>query len=34
VEWIISAKKDDTRQERLKMVIEKLTAGKKNFNEK
>ena len=34
VEWIISAKKDDTRQARLKIVIDKFTAGKKNFNEK
>jgi uncharacterized protein YdeI (YjbR/CyaY-like superfamily) len=34
VEWIISAKRDDTRDQRLKTTIEKLTAGKKNFNEK
>jgi uncharacterized protein YdeI (YjbR/CyaY-like superfamily) len=34
VEWIISAKKSETRQLRLKTTIEKLSAGKKNFNEK
>jgi uncharacterized protein YdeI (YjbR/CyaY-like superfamily) len=34
VEWIISAKRDDTKQLRLKTVIEKLTAGKKSYNEK
>jgi uncharacterized protein YdeI (YjbR/CyaY-like superfamily) len=34
VEWIISAKKDDTKQLRLKTVIEKLCLGKKNINEK
>jgi len=34
VEWIITAKKDDTRQLRLKTTIEKLADGKKNFNEK
>ncbi|MBL7703798.1 MAG: YdeI/OmpD-associated family protein [Ferruginibacter sp.] len=34
VEWIISAKKDDTRQLRLKTTIEKLAAGKKKFNER
>ena len=34
VEWIISAKRDDTKQKRLATTMEKLTAGKKNFNEK
>lgn len=34
VEWIIGAKRDDTRQVRLKTTIEKLAAGKKNYNEK
>jgi uncharacterized protein YdeI (YjbR/CyaY-like superfamily) len=34
VEWIIGAKKDETRQIRLQTTIEKLTAGKKNYNEK
>jgi len=34
VEWIVSAKKDETRQTRLRTTIEKLQAGKKNFNEK
>jgi uncharacterized protein YdeI (YjbR/CyaY-like superfamily) len=34
VEWIVGAKKDDTRQVRLQTIIEKLTAGKKNYNEK
>ena len=34
VEWIISAKRDDTKQSRLQTTIEKLTDGKKNFNEK
>ncbi|MGB4845933.1 MAG: YdeI/OmpD-associated family protein [Ferruginibacter sp.] len=33
VEWILSAKRDDTKQKRLETTIEKLTAGKKNFNE-
>ena len=28
------AKRDDTRQVRLKTTIEKLAAGKKNYNEK
>jgi Bacteriocin-protection, YdeI or OmpD-Associated len=34
VEWIISAKRDETKQMRLESTMEKLTAGKKNFNEK
>lgn len=34
VEWIISAKRDETKQKRLETTMEKLTAGKKNFNEK
>jgi hypothetical protein len=34
VEWIISAKRDETKQKRLVITLEKLTAGKKNFNER
>jgi uncharacterized protein YdeI (YjbR/CyaY-like superfamily) len=34
VEWIISAKRDETREKRMEITMEKLTAGKKNFNEK
>ena len=34
VEWIISAKKEDTKTKRLQTTMEKLSAGKKNFNEK
>ncbi|MEO7306726.1 MAG: YdeI/OmpD-associated family protein [Ferruginibacter sp.] len=34
VEWIVSAKRDETRQKRLETTMEKLSAGKKNFNEK
>ncbi len=34
VEWIIGAKRDDTRQRRLSTTMEKLNAGKKNINEK
>lgn len=34
VTWISSAKKEDTRQKRLAATMEKLTAGKKNYNEK
>jgi uncharacterized protein YdeI (YjbR/CyaY-like superfamily) len=34
VEWILSAKRDDTRLTRLKTTIEKLNAGKKHINEK
>lgn len=34
VEWIIGAKKEETRQIRMQTTIEKLTAGKKNYNEK
>lgn len=33
VEWIISAKKEDTKKRRLDTTMEKLTAGKKNYNE-
>ena len=34
VEWILSAKRDDTKQKRLEATMEKLILGKKNFNEK
>jgi len=34
VEWILNAKKEETRQLRLQTTIEKLMAGKKNYNEK
>ena len=34
VEWIVSAKRDETKQMRLESTMEKLIAGKKNFNEK
>ena len=34
VEWILSAKREDTKQKRLEITMEKLAAGKKNFNEK
>ena len=34
VEWILSAKRDETRQQRLQITIEKLIACKKIFNEK
>jgi len=34
VEWIVSAKRQETRTRRLETTMEKLTAGKKNFNEK
>jgi hypothetical protein len=34
VEWIVSAKRNETKQMRLETTIEKLTAGKKNYNEK
>lgn len=34
VEWIASAKRDETRARRLETTMEKLTAGKKNFNDK
>ncbi|MBK6379505.1 MAG: YdeI/OmpD-associated family protein [Chitinophagaceae bacterium] len=34
VEWITGAKKEETRQTRLQTTIKKLTAGKKNYNEK
>ena len=33
VEWIISAKKDETKKRRLETTMEKVTAHKKNFNE-
>ncbi|MGC4104169.1 YdeI/OmpD-associated family protein [Ferruginibacter sp.] len=34
VEWIVSAKKEETKARRLETTMEKLTAQKKNFNEK
>jgi len=34
VEWILAAQKNDTRQKRVEITMEKLTAGKKNINEK
>ena len=34
VEWIISAKKEETKAKRLETTMEKLTAQKKNFNDK
>lgn len=34
VEWIVSAKKEETKARRLETTLEKLIAGKKNFNEK
>ena len=34
VEWILSAKRDDTKQKRLEATMEKLIIEKKNFNEK
>ena len=34
VEWIVSAKREETRARRLETTMEKLIAGKKNFNEK
>jgi hypothetical protein len=34
VEWIISAKREETKAKRLETTMEKLTAQKKNFNEK
>ncbi len=34
VEWILAAKRDDTKQRLLQTTVAKLTAGKKNFNEK
>ena len=34
VEWIASAKREETRARRLETTMEKLTAGKKNFNDK
>ncbi len=34
VEWIVSAKREDTKTRRLEVTMEKLTAQKKNFNDK
>lgn len=34
VEWIMGAKKPETKERRLETTIQKLSAGKKNFNEK
>ena len=34
VEWIVSAKKDETKTKRLETTMEKLIAQKKNFNQK
>lgn len=34
VEWILSAKREETKAKRLETTMEKLIAGKKNFNEK
>lgn len=34
VEWIVSAKKEETKTKRLEVTMEKLTAQKKNFNDK
>ncbi len=34
VEWIVSAKREETKARRLETTMEKLTAKKKNFNEK
>jgi len=34
VEWIISAKREDTKSKRLDVTMEKLTAQKKSFNDK
>jgi Bacteriocin-protection, YdeI or OmpD-Associated len=34
VEWIVSAKREDTRKRRLETTVEKLNAGKKTFSEK
>jgi uncharacterized protein YdeI (YjbR/CyaY-like superfamily) len=33
VEWIVGAKKEETRKRRLETTIEKLAARKKNYNE-
>jgi uncharacterized protein YdeI (YjbR/CyaY-like superfamily) len=33
VEWIVGAKKEETRKRRLETTIEKLAALKKNYNE-
>ena len=34
VEWIVSAKREETKARRLEVTMEKLTAKKKNYNEK
>lgn len=34
VEWIVSAKREETKIKRLEVTMEKLTARKKNYNEK
>lgn len=34
VEWIVGAKKEETKQKRLSTTMEKLSAGKKHINEK
>lgn len=34
VEWILSAKKDETRQKRIDTTLEKLTEGKKTYNQR
>ncbi|MBL0146482.1 MAG: YdeI/OmpD-associated family protein [Chitinophagaceae bacterium] len=34
VEWILSAKKEETKQKRLLNTIEKLAEGKKTHNQK
>lgn len=34
VEWILSAKKEETKQKRLQITIEKLIAQKKSYNDK
>jgi predicted CopG family antitoxin len=34
VEWIVSAKREETKTRRLEVTMEKLTAQKKNFNDK
>jgi Bacteriocin-protection, YdeI or OmpD-Associated len=34
VEWIVSAKKEETKTRRLETTVQQLKAGKKNYNEK
>ena len=34
IEWILNAKKEDTRKKRVETTMEKLSAGKKSFSEK